>query len=219
MTTTPTTMTNASQAEGNRSIAYLLIATILVWFAIALNAASSGFFKPAAGDPPLGFLVAIAIPVGLYFLTFWISASFRAFICGLDPVVLTMMQSWRVVGSVFMVLYLYNMLPGLFGYLAGLGDVAIGLSAPFIVLKLLSNPAFAQSRRFVLWHALGLFDFVVAVGVGTLTSGAFGTALTGDGPTSALMSTMPLSLIPGFVVPLYVLLHISTLISARAKAY
>ena len=61
--------------------------------------------------------------------------------------------------------------------------------------------------------------FLVAVGTGTLTSGAFGTTFLGDGPTSALMSTLPLSMIPGFIVPLYILLHLSALISAHAKAY
>jgi hypothetical protein len=214
-----TTITNASQTSDNRSILYLVAGVVLIWFAISLNAAVSGFFKPAPGEPPLGFLVAIAIPVGIYLLTFMLSATFRSFIRSLNPMTLTLLQSWRVLGSVFMVLYLYDMLPGLFAYLAGLGDVAIGLTAPFIALKLVNNPAFAQSRRFVIWNALGLFDFVVAVGSGTLTSGAFGTALLGDGPTSSLMSTLPLSMIPGFIVPLYILLHLSALISARAKAY
>lgn len=214
-----TTIIDVPQADAKRSMAYQVAGAVVIWFIIALGAAMSGFFKPAPGQPPMEFMVAIAIPVGLYFLTFRMSGAFRAFIRSLDPVELTMLQAWRILGSVFMVLYLYDMLPGLFAYLAGLGDVAVGLSAPFVVIKMLRHPAFAQSRGFVVWNGLGLLDFVIAVGVGTLTSGAFGTAFIGDGPTSALMSTLPLSMIPGFIVPLYILLHISALIRARAKAY
>lgn len=213
------TMTNVPRTNEARSMAYLAAGVLLVWFLIALGAAGSGFFRPAPGRPPMEFFVAIAIPVGLYFLTFRVSAAFRSFIRNLDPVTLTMLQSWRVLGAVFMVLYFYDMLPGLFAFPAGLGDVAIGLSAPFLVLKLLRNPGFAQSRGFVIWNALGLFDFVVAVGSGTLASGAFAGFFPGDGPTTALMSTLPLSMIPGFIVPVYILLHISALIGARAKAY
>jgi len=222
-TTSSTTLAEPNHALSSRpagghggAFRFWVPFAILSWFALALTAAQAGFFKPAAGQPPMEFLVSLAIPVALFALIYRLSAAFRSFIKGLDPVTLTLMQSWRVLGSVFMVLYLFDMLPAVFAYPAGLGDVAIGLTAPFVALKLLRDPDYAGSRKFVIWNGLGLFDFVLAVVSGTLASGAFGTALLGGGPTSALMSSLPLAIIPGFIVPLYILLHISALISVRS---
>ncbi len=222
-TTLKTATTSTSQNGKSKSIPYWIAAAVILWFAISLNAAHSGFFRATPGQPPLGFLVGIGIPVAVFFLIYTVSTAFRAFIRNLDPVTLTLIQSWRVVGSTFMILYFLDMLPAFFAYPAGLGDMAIGITAPFIALKLLRDTTYGQSRKFVIWNALGLFDFVVAVGTGTLASGTFGTFFTSDGPTTALMASLPLAMIPGFIVPLYILLHISALIGVgtrrKANAY
>src|SRR5262249_44584082 len=59
--------------------------------------------------------------------------------------------------------YAWRVLPGLFAFPAGFGDMATGVTAPWIVLGLVRNPSFAASRRYVIWNILGILDFVVAV--------------------------------------------------------
>ena len=46
--------------------------------------------------------------------------------------------------------------------------MAIGITAPWIVLSLVRNPSFAASRRFVIWNILGIVDFVVATTMAVL---------------------------------------------------
>ncbi len=98
---------------------------------------------------------------------------------------------------------------------AGLGDVALGLSAPLVVLALARDPGFAARRGFVVWNWLGLADFVVAFGTAALASGAI-PALVAGGATSAPMEVWPLFLFPGFFVPLFVFLHLTALFQVRA---
>ena len=43
------------------------------------------------------------------------------------------MQSWRVIGVMFLALYAFGLLPGLFAWPAGVGDAIVGLSAPFVL--------------------------------------------------------------------------------------
>jgi hypothetical protein len=97
--------------------------------------------------------------------------------------------------------------------------MAIGFSAPWIVLSLVRNPLFAASRRFVIWNILGIIDFVVAVSTATLSSGAFPeiSALVGNVTTSP-MTRLPLVLIPAFMVPFFTMLHLSALLQARQLA-
>jgi len=97
--------------------------------------------------------------------------------------------------------------------------MAIGFSAPWIVLSLVRNPLFAASRRFAIWNILGIIDFVVAVSTATLSSGAFPkiSALVGNITTSP-MTRLPLVLIPAFMVPFFIMLHLTALFQARQLA-
>ena len=90
-----------------------------------------------------------------------------------------MMQSWRIIGFAFPPLYAYEVLPGLFAWPAGLGDVARGLSAPLVTWTLPRHPDFAASRGFIVWNLLGLLDFAVAGVTSTLASGAVAGLVSG----------------------------------------
>jgi hypothetical protein len=94
--------------------------------------------------------------------------------------------------------------------------MAIGFTAPWIVLALVRQPSFVASRPFVIWNLLGILDLVVAVSIAALiqsrTTGAVGEA------TVAPMAQLPMLLIPAYLVPLFVMLHVTALIQARRTA-
>ncbi|MBE9552709.1 MAG: hypothetical protein IMF05_04505 [Proteobacteria bacterium] len=156
------------------------------------------------------------MPVLAFLGLYGASAVFRRWVLALDLHLLVAMQSWRVLGGMFLVLMVYGLLPGLFAWPAGLGDVAIGITAPFVLLAMLRNPGFVRQRRFLVWNLLGILDFVVAIGAGTLSSGM----LPGlSGPiTAAPMNAWPLSMIPGFLVPLFAMMHLAAIFQARKVA-
>ena len=133
-----------------------------------------------------------------------------------DLRVLTVVQSWRIIGGAFIVLYFYDLLPGLFAWPAGLGDIAIGGAAPFVALALAARPEFMKSRGFKAFHILGILDFVVAVGTGFLSSG-WVESLASEVSTNQTMTLLPLSLIPTFGVPLWIMLHLSALFQAKER--
>ena len=116
----------------------------------------------------------------------------------------------------FLFLYAHNVLPGIFALPAGIGDMAIGITAPWMVVALARRPEFAASAGFVRWNVLGILDLVVAVGLGTLsamlTTGAAGEIST------ASMATLPLLMVPAFLVPLFLMLHVAALMQSRQVA-
>jgi len=126
------------------------------------------------------------------------------------------MQAWRWAGLGFLSLYARGVLPGLFAFPAGLGDMAIGVTAPWILLGLLRDSSFVTSRRYVIWNILGITDLVVAVSMGTICSG-FIPGIIGNVTTSA-MAQLPLVLIPAYMVPLFIMLHFTALSQARRFA-
>jgi hypothetical protein len=91
--------------------------------------------------------------------------------------------------------------------------MAIGVTAPWILLGLIRDHSFVTSRRYVIWNLLGILDLVVAVSMGVICSGFF-RGLTLNVTTSA-MNQLPLILIPAFLVPLFIMLHFTALSQVR----
>jgi hypothetical protein len=141
---------------------------------------------------------------------FLVSPSLRQFALSLNPRTLTFLQSWRIAGYTFLVLYFTGLLPGIFALPAGWGDVAIGITAPFAAMYL----ATAQRRgSFVAWQLLGIADLVTAV-----TLGATARLIDPHGIQNSLMAVLPLSLIPTFAVPLCLIFHIICIAQAATSA-
>jgi hypothetical protein len=185
--------------------ARLLTPAVLVaaaWFGTALATGAAGVFDQPADSPPAAIGVAAVAPplavVGL--LAF--SARFRSWVRDLDLRFLTLLQTWRVAGVAFLALSAQGDLAAGFALPAGLGDVAVGLTAPLVALYVVGGGRGAR-RTYVAWSILGIADLLAAVALGV-------TAGSGAGP----MSVLPMSLIPTFGVPVTLALHAICLVNA-----
>jgi hypothetical protein len=198
-----------SMDEPDRFYAMRTAGSVLfLWFLTIMILGARGTFMGAPGSLPIPILLAIAIPIGLFFIVFRISDRFQSWILSADLQLITGVQAWRFGGFTFLVLYALNLLPGYFAWPAGLGDMAIGATAPFMAASLIRNRQFATSRRFLVWNFLGILDLVTAVTLGGLGPLLFHNV---SGTATALMARLPLSLIPTFFVPIFILLHLTAL--------
>ena len=189
----------------NASYGRVTAGLIAVWFVFALSASALHVFKTDLLPVALG--LAVTIPIVAFLLWFATSAAFRQFALSLNPRTLTFVQSWRVAGFTFLVLYAAGILPGVFALPAGLGDIAIGATAPLVAIKL-GN--FNHRRGFIFWKILGISDLVMAVTLGTIAR-----LISPDGVGTGVMTVLPLSLIPTFAVPLLIMLHVLCIAQAR----
>ncbi len=209
-------MTSA-QSTGNHSSVRLLVAVVLfLWLVLVFVLGAKGAFTRPPDVPPLPILLGVTVPLVVFVAAYLGWGAFRAMVLAADLRLLTAIQAWRAGGLSFVALYVHGVLPGLFAWPAGLGDIAIGVTAPWVALALIRRPAFATSRLFVVWNILGILDLVVAVGTGTLSSG-FVAGLVGK-VTTAPMAQLPLVLIPAYFVPLFIMLHLCALFQARRGA-
>jgi hypothetical protein len=103
-----------------------------------------------------------------------------------------------------------------FAWPAGIGDFMVGAYAPFVVL-VMSRRTPGWRKHVVLLNLLGLLDFVGAIGGGVLSGSSPIGILRGD-VTTDIMQKLPLSLIPTFGVPFWIILHIISLIKVRKSA-
>lgn len=187
---------------------------LLLWFAAAYVIGVEGLLANHQSAVMAPIALSAIIPVALFLLAYRVSARFRRFVLSQDLRTLTMVQHWRVIGFVFLALYAFDVLPALFAWPAGVGDVAMGIAAIFIVARMDRDPDFVRSAGFVRYNLLGLLDFAVAVATAGLSAGAF-PGLIANGATSAPMDVWPLNIFPSFIVPAFIILHLTVLLNVR----
>ena len=196
--------------SGPRLVVVLVVAS---WLALVIFLSAREAFVAPRGTPPLPLLIAFALPVVIFLFTYWISPGFREFALNADLRFLTGMQAWRFAGFTFLALLTYAILPGYFAWPAGLGDMAIGLTAPWMLVALNRNPNFGASKTFVAWNVFGLLDLVVAVTIGAIGPRLVASNQVGAVNTSA-MAHLPLVLVPAYLVPMFIIFHLTTLFQA-----
>jgi len=114
------------------SIGPLMIASL--WGAATFLLARNGAFLQVDGGPPVRLMLAVVVPVALFLLAWRSLPAVGAWVRDLDLAVVTVIQTFRVLGIVFVFLFFLGQLPFVFAFAAGFGDVAVGIVALFATL-------------------------------------------------------------------------------------
>ena len=199
----------AGWSNHDRRRADLISAVVLIgWFGAAIVLGSLGVYRGVADRIPTiqyGLLVPILIG-GLLILR---SPTVARVLDAVPQHWLIGVQFYRVLGIIFLILYGSGKLPGLFAWPAGLGDVLVGVLAPVVAIAYARGPR--ENRDLVLaWNIFGIVDLIVAVATGIITSPSPFQLFAFDLPNE-LISAFPLVLIPTYLVPASVLLHLASL--------
>jgi hypothetical protein len=197
----PRTRTRVTIAAALALGAWLLAALLRAPAQAQVDASGRGII-------PVAFAIFAVLSLAAVFGALALSDAWRRTIAAIPVERLVAVQTFRVVGFVFVALWAIGSLPDRFALPAGLGDIAVGLAAPFVALALARRASGSRALALA-WNTLGLLDLVSAIGLGTgllVRLFAPGTALE----PAAAMTMFPLVLVPTFGVPLAVTLHLLT---------
>lgn len=183
------------------------IGLLVAWLVFALSSSAMHLYIGAPNTPPIALGLAVITPLLLFLVWFASSPGFRQFVLSLSPRAVTLVQSVRIAGIVFLALGTYKILPAYFALSAGWGDIIIGATAPFAALWLAK---LAHRRGFIFWQLLGIADLVNALALGTLSG-----IIDPHGISTAPMAVLPMSYITTFAVPVFLILHIICIAQAR----
>lgn len=179
---------------------------LALWFLAMMTMVQRGAFASDAAAVPFPLAAAAAIPPLVYLLAYRRLARLRSWVATLDLAWIVGAQAWRVIGIVFLFFWAAGDLPTVFALTAGLGDVAVGAFA--------LTAALAVAARAAGWHGkvrllviVGMADFAAAFGTAILSGEGFALNLLGE-DAPQLMLQSPLTMIPAFAVPLFIILHI-----------
>jgi hypothetical protein len=119
-------------------------------------------------------------------------------------------QVLRTVGVVFLIAMARGTLPAVFALPAGLGDIAIGISAALLIGRL-------RRGRAIVFNVLGMVDLTTAIVLGFLAGLSANPVLLVH-PSTVAVTQLPLALIPTTAVPLAMALHVVSLVRLRTAA-
>lgn len=179
-----------------------LTAFLFIWLAVATWRALTNQADPALF--PLLLFGPLLIAAALMLLPAW-----RVILRTIPIEALIAIQGFRVVGGVFLIAFGSGVVPREFALPAAWGDIATGLLAlptAWIVYRR------RQSWRFCagLFSAFGLADLINAVGIGTGLLQDVSAAIFGSSEVTQPggLGGFPLALIPTFLVPQAIILHL-----------
>ncbi len=183
---------------------------IIAWLLGVVVLSASGLLAHGDGWLRLLMPALILLPVAVFALAWRSSEAFRTLVLSIDTGVLVLLHSWRMVGLGFLFLYAHDVLPGLFAWLAGVGDMLAATGAMIIGTAMLKGKEVSRQTLWS-WNSFGLLDFIIAIVIGTsLRSVYLGGAVNTDA-----MALLPLSLVPTVIVPLYIITHVMIYLQLR----
>jgi hypothetical protein len=189
-----------AETAGGRAAVLVLLAA---WFGLVLAIGATGALSPAFGGPPALGLV-VGLPIVALIWAYFALPSVRTAVAARPLPALIALNTIRLLGFMFVVLYAEGRLPAPFAPSAGWGDMFIGATA----LPLAWAAARFGARPLVLlWNALGVADLVIALTLGPLSAPGPLQVFLGP-PDSSPMTTLPWLIIPGFLVPILFFIHV-----------
>ncbi len=183
-----------------------LTAVLFAWWGIIHALGAQNVFLAGAGvetGPIVLTVLLVPVVAGLYFLGR--PGRVADLIDAIPLSWLVGAQVYRVLGAIFLVLWIDGRLPGEFAVSAGWGDVAVGVLALLVAWMVHRGVRFAD-RAVIGWSLFGIADLFAAVGLGVLTSPGRLQLLALDNP-NLYATAYPLVMVPAFAVPISLILH------------
>ena len=176
-----------------------------LWLVLAFTLSARGFFA-GSGRSSFPSIAWALVPLVAGYLGYLMLRPARAVVDQIPLQWVIGLQFYRVLGVVFLVEWMLGAVPGAFALPAGIGDVVIGLTAPFVAARIREGAPGAREAA-IRWNVLGIADLVVAVTLGVLTTPG-PLQLLALGASNVGLITLPLVLIPTIGVPFALLLHL-----------
>jgi hypothetical protein len=169
---------------------------VLSWLFVAVLIGYSGLLQNTRLPmPALGMAITLTL---LAAITLKPEYRKRALRVGVRPLIAVHLS--RFVGIYFLWLYNQGLLPRDFAVPAGWGDIVVAMLA--VVVLLAFDPKKKSGRiAILLWNIIGLIDILMVFAAGA-------TMARTDPLLQAGFTSLPLSLLPTFLIPLIIVTHV-----------
>lgn len=180
---------------------------VFIWLGVAFVVGATGVLRQSPVPPPV---IAVALTIATL-VVIRISPRTRAGVQNLGPGPLVLFHLVRIAaGAYFLALGSRGVLPRQFTTPAGWGDIFIGITAVWVLWRCLPVRTAWQRVALLAWNVAGLLDIL----------GVLGNAVrlfVRDPSFVGPFMTLPLAILPTFVVPIVIVSHVLLFSWVRLK--
>jgi hypothetical protein len=194
--------------ERNGRVRSRLALPAAAWFVGIASLAGLGVFSSPTGlgTPAIGAAVVAPVIAGL--IAFARSRTVSTFALGIPLAVLVGVHVGRILGGFFLALHAAGRLPTTFALTAGWGDILVAATAAPLALAIHRRVP-GWRRLTLVWNSIAILDLVTAVSLGVGSAPGSPVRFIFENPNSGAIAALPWLMIPGFLVPIYMLTHLA----------
>jgi len=187
-------------------------AVLATWFLLLAMSSVSGVYLDTQGPRFLFYALPALLAVVALFRARWL----RGIVAALPEWWIPALQTLRLGGGASLfAAWAIGLAPWGFARTAGTGDLLVGLGALAVTLLLLLSVPGARAAALV-WNVLGLLDILHTL-FRAVTSAPGPQRLFFEEPANRIPAVFPFVYLPGFIVPLTILLHLLSLWQLRRQ--
>jgi hypothetical protein len=180
-----------------------IICFFFSYFFFVFIAGKNGLFQEANLPPKILLFTTLPYAIFLFGIIYNLPITKQIFEKALISDLISL-HIFRLIGSAFIILALYDSLPKTFAFIAGFGDVITAITSIFVVFAIKNKAKYTRKLIFV-WNTFGLIDIITtAILANVYTKISIDTGVMGVDT----LAKFPFSLIPAFAPPTIIFLHV-----------
>ncbi|MFK7968852.1 MAG: hypothetical protein AB8F95_00725 [Bacteroidia bacterium] len=189
--------------KGEVKNGFWLVLGFYVPYLIAVASASHiGFFDDVMLPPKI--VLTTTLPLAVF-----VTIIYSTNICKKANAILSLedlvkVHIFRLIGSTFIILFLFDLLPTAFALFAGIGDLLTAISSIFVAKAIRNQKSYARRLTYI-WNTFGLADILVTSAMAIIF-----TKISIDNGVQGVefLAEFPFCFIPAFAPPTIIFLHL-----------
>lgn len=199
----PVTMVALLAKKGGIKNGFLsVLGFYVIYLSIVAIASHNGFYDDVMLPPKI--VLTTTLPLAIFVTIIYMTKACKKANNILSLEDLVKIHIFRLIGSTFIILFLYDLLPTIFALFAGIGDVIMALSSIFVAKAIRDNKSYARRLTYI-WNTFGLVDILITSAMAII----FTKISIDQGiPGVEFLAEFPFCFIPAFAPPTIIFLHL-----------
>lgn len=181
---------------------WLVLGFYIPYLIIVAIASFNGFFDDVMLPPKI--VLTTTLPLAIFVTIIYFTEICKKAITILSLEDLVKIHIFRLIGSTFVILFLYDLLPPVFALFAGIGDLLTAISSIFVTKAIRSKKKYAGKLTYI-WNIFGLVDILITAAMAIIF-----TKISIDNSIQGVefLAEFPFCFIPAFAPPTIIFLHL-----------
>lgn len=181
---------------------WLVLSFYVPYLIIVAIASFNGFFDTVMLPPKI--VLTTTLPLAIFVTIIYSNKVCKQANATLKLEDLVKIHVFRLIGSTFIILFLYDLLPPVFALFAGIGDLLTAISSIFVAKAIRNKKSYAR-RLTIIWNTFGLVDILITSAMAIIF-----TKISIDNNVQGVefLAEFPFCFIPAFAPPTIIFLHL-----------